>query len=468
MSTAAESDDGTAVAEPVSGGTLRAFRHRDYTIFWLGALVSNTGSWLQNLTVPYVVYEITGSAFWVGVATAAQFLPGFVGSPIGGHLADTRERRRLLIVLLSVMAVLAVGLWWTWESGSRSIAVILLLVSASGLVWGTTLPSWQAFVNDLVPREDLISAVSLNSLQFNAARSLGPAVAGLVIASFGPGVAFGLNAASFVFVVGALLLGLGLTAAAGAQAIERRDRHDLAYRGPSPFLVFGASVPLTLLVELPFQLAGFDLRTPVGTLIGVTLIGAVWLGLLGMTVVGTGALRWSEIATGIVGTPPARIAGDLLIGAAAAIPVILATSIVAAILVSVMGVTPEGPIAPPTDAQALILGLLAAAIVAPISEELFYRGFATTAWMRSFGARRAIIEGGLFFAFVHVLTLSGSDFDHAGRAAVVAFGSRIPVAFALGWIFVSRRSLAASIGLHATFNGLLVILAAMAVSAGPT
>ena len=269
-------------------------------------------------------------------------------------------------------------------------------------------------------------------------------------------------------VVGALLLGLGLTAAAGAQAIERRDRHDLAYRGPSPFLVFGASVPLTLLVELPFQLAGFDLRTPVGTLIGVTLIGAVWLGLLGMTVVGTGALRWSEIATGIVGTPPARIAGDLLIGAAAAIPVILATSIVAAILVSVMGVTPEGPIAPPTDAQALILGLLAAAIVAPISEELFYRGFATTAWMRSFGARRAIIEGGLFFAFVHVLTLSGSDFDHAGRAAVVAFGSRIPVAFALGWIFVSRRSLAASIGLHATFNGLLVILAAMAVSAGPT
>jgi predicted MFS family arabinose efflux permease len=102
--------------------------------------------------------------------------------------------------------VLAVGLWWTWESGSRSLTVILLLVSASGLVWGTTLPSWQAFVTDLVPREDLVSAVSLNSLQFNAARSLGPAVAGLVIASFGPGVAFGLNAASFAFVVGALLL----------------------------------------------------------------------------------------------------------------------------------------------------------------------------------------------------------------------------------------------------------------------
>ena len=149
--------------------------------------------------------------------------PGFFGSPLGGHLADTRERRRLLITLLTVMAVLAVGLWWTWESGSRSLAVILLLVSASGLVWGTTLPSWQAFVNDLVPREDLISAVSLNSLQFNAARSLGPAVAGLVIATSGPGVAFALNAASFAFVVGAL--------AARARAVAGGRRHRPAPRG---------------------------------------------------------------------------------------------------------------------------------------------------------------------------------------------------------------------------------------------
>jgi membrane protease YdiL (CAAX protease family) len=295
------------------------------------------------------------------------------------------------------------------------------------------------------------------------ATALGGPLLGVAIVSGSSG--FG---GLFLVVAGALLLGLGLTAAAGAQGIERRDRSDLAYRGASPFLVFGASIPLTILVELPFQLAGFDLRTPFGTLIGVTLIGAVWLGLLGMTVVGTGALRWGEIATGIVATPAARIAWDLLIGAAAALPVILATSIVAAILVSVMGVTPEGPIAPPTDASALILGLLAAAVVAPISEELFYRGFATTAWMRSFGAPRAIVQGGLFFAFVHVLTLSGSDFDHAARAAAVAFGSRIPVAFALGWIFVSRRSLAASIGLHATFNGLLVILSALAVSASQT
>ncbi len=294
------------------------------------------------------------------------------------------------------------------------------------------------------------------------ATALGGPLLGVAIVSGSSG--FG---GLFLVVVGALLLGLGLTAAAGAQAIERRERQDLVYRGPSPFLVFGASVPLTILVELPFQLAGSDLRTPLGTLVAVALIGAIWLGLLGMTVVGTGALRWREIATGIVETPIARIAGDGLVGAAAAIPVILATSIVAAILVSATGVTPEGPIAAPTDASALILGLLAAAVVAPISEELFYRGFATTAWMRSFGPGRAIVQGALFFAFVHVLTLSGADFDHAARAALVAFGARLPVAFALGWIFVSRRSLAASIGLHATFNGLLVVLSALSVSAAP-
>jgi len=185
---------------------LRAFRHRDFTIFWSGALVSNVGSWLQNLTVPYVVFAITGSALWVGVATAAQFLPGFFGSPLGGHLADTRERRTLLLLLQSLMGIAALGLWWVWASGSRSLVAILGLVAVMGLVWGTTLPAWQAFVNDLVPREDLVSAVSLNSLQFNAARSLGPALAGLVIAALGPAWAFALNAVSFGFVVLALLM----------------------------------------------------------------------------------------------------------------------------------------------------------------------------------------------------------------------------------------------------------------------
>jgi len=199
-------DDDAAVPTPGSTGTLRAFRHRDYTLIWLGALASNTGSWMQNLAVPYVVYQMTGSALWVGLSTTAQFLPALVGGPVGGHLADNRERRNLLALEMAVMAVLATALWWIWVSGHDSVGLILLLASAIALMWGMQMPAWQSFMNDLVPRDDLVSAVSLNSLQYNAARSIGPAIAGLVIAAFGPGTAFAINAASFVIVVIALLL----------------------------------------------------------------------------------------------------------------------------------------------------------------------------------------------------------------------------------------------------------------------
>lgn len=269
-----------------------------------------------------------------------------------------------------------------------------------------------------------------------------------------------------LLVIGAALLGLGLVAASGAQALDRRDRADLAYRGPSPFLVFAASVPLAILATLPIALAGADPDAPTVTLVAVLLTAAIWLGLVGSTVVGPGALTWREIAPGFVGAAPGRIAADAAVGVAWAIPVILVTAILGAILVGILGAAPEPPIRVPRDGVGLVLSLLAAAVVAPVSEELFYRGFATTAWARSYGATRGIIEGALFFAFVHVLTLSGADFGSAARAALVAFLARIPVALALGWVFVRRGSLPASIGLHATFNGLLVLLAFWASSAG--
>ena len=268
-----------------------------------------------------------------------------------------------------------------------------------------------------------------------------------------------------LLVIGALLLGLGLVAASGAQALERRDRADLAYRGPSPFLVFAASIPLSILVTLPLAVVGVDPSAPAVTLVAVALTALIWLALVGSTVVGPGALTWREVAPGVLGAAPGRIAADVAVGAAAAIPVIFVTAVLGAVLVAIFGTAPEPPIRVPPDAVGLVLSLLAAAVVAPISEELFYRGFATTAWARSFGPTRAIVEGALFFAFVHVLTLSGPDFGTAARAAIVAFLARIPVALALGWVFLRRDSLPASIGLHATFNGVLVLLAFWASSA---
>jgi len=255
------------------------------------------------------------------------------------------------------------------------------------------------------------------------------------------------------------LLAAGLVAAAGAQAIERRDRTDLAYRGPGPILVFAASIPLSILVTLPIVLLGPDRDTPLLSLLAVVATAAIWIGLVGLTVVGTGGLRWADVLAGIVGAPASRIAGDVLLGAGAAIPVIFVTAVVAQVLVTWLGVAPEPPIPIPSDSAGLAVSLLAAAVVAPISEEVFYRGFVTTAWVRAHGTSAGIVLGALFFAFVHVLTLSGTSVDPAVRAAIVGFAGRLPVALALGWIFVRRRSLAASIGLHAAFNGLLLVLA---------
>lgn len=185
---------------------VRAFRHRDFAIFWTGALASNTGSWVQNLTVPFVLYEITRSATWVGAATFAQFIPAMALGPLAGSIADRHDRRRVLLVTQSLMALAAFALWAAWALGVRNGFAILGLVMVSGVIAGINIPSWQSFVNDLVPKEDLLSAVTLNSLQFNAARAIGPAIAGFLLHSFGPSWAFLVNGLSFVFVLVALLL----------------------------------------------------------------------------------------------------------------------------------------------------------------------------------------------------------------------------------------------------------------------
>jgi MFS family permease len=201
--------------------SLRAFRHRDFALFWSGALISNTGSWLQNVTVPYVLYELTHNAFWVGLATFAQFLPAVLFGPAGGSMADRFDRRRLLLFSQSLMALAALLMWVTWTSGGQSPMVILGLVAVSGTLTGLNSPSWQAFVPALVPRADLLSAVTLNSLQFNAARALGPTAAGVVLATLGPGAAFLLNALSFGCVLAALVLMRQRDTMERARAVER-------------------------------------------------------------------------------------------------------------------------------------------------------------------------------------------------------------------------------------------------------
>jgi MFS family permease len=179
---------------------------RDYRIFWTGAFLSNCGTWMQNITVPYVLLKLTDSGVWVGLAVVAQILPSIVFNPLSGSLADRFSRRMLLFVANSVQVFTAFGLAALWASGHATPGLILLLVAAGGTAAMMTQPAWQAFVTDLVPAEHMLNAVTLNSAQANAARAVGPAIGGLLIATLGPTSAFAFNGCSFVAVLVCLWL----------------------------------------------------------------------------------------------------------------------------------------------------------------------------------------------------------------------------------------------------------------------
>ncbi|MEY2402701.1 MAG: hypothetical protein QOD38_252 [Acidimicrobiaceae bacterium] len=181
-----------------------ALRHRDFALFWWSSLVSNSGTWLQNVAVPFVVFRLTHSPAWVGFATFAQFAPGVVLAPLAGSLADRFPRRSVLLVNQTLLGLVALALWVEWVAGWTSPWTITATVAVSGTIASMGIASWQAFVSELVPREDLLNAVILNSTQFNAARAIGPAVGGVVLGGLGPGWAFLLNALSYGVVVVAL------------------------------------------------------------------------------------------------------------------------------------------------------------------------------------------------------------------------------------------------------------------------
>jgi MFS family permease len=218
-------EDATGPSLPAKPGLREAgaaLRIPEFRRFWIGALVSNSGSWMQNVSVPFVLYMLTESAAWVGLASFAQFLPAVLLGPLGGSLADRFPRRSVLLAAQSAMAVVAVGLWALWSTGSAKPWSLVALVAILGAVTGIAMGSWQAFVSELVPRHLLLNAVTLNSAQFNGARAFGPALGGVVLATLGPSGAFALNALSFVAVLGALASISRGRQAAVAPSEERR------------------------------------------------------------------------------------------------------------------------------------------------------------------------------------------------------------------------------------------------------
>jgi membrane protease YdiL (CAAX protease family) len=263
-----------------------------------------------------------------------------------------------------------------------------------------------------------------------------------------------------LLVVGLLSLSIGLIAAAGSQGIERRARGVLGYAGPSPVLVFAASIPISVLalivIGVPFGIAGVALDGPGGALLSVVIQALVYIAMIRLLVVDTGALDWKSM--GLRAFDRVALA-EIAFGALWAVPVIALTIPVSLVLLEIFPVAPESPLPPTGDALGFALSLLAGAVVAPFGEEILFRAFATTAWVRGVGVRQGVVRAALVFAFAHVLTTSGTSAGDALGLAVVGFGTRVPIAVALGWLFVRRRTIWAPFGLHAAFNGWLLVIA---------
>jgi MFS family permease len=200
-------DLSSTIARPgFPGGPFRALRHRNYRLYWFGQLVSQTGSWTQNVAQSWLVYRLTGSPTLLGLVGFASQAPVFAFSLLGGVAADRWDRRRLILLAQAVAMGQAALLAALTLLGKVNVGHVVVLAAVLGLAGAVDIPARQSFFIELAGREDLMNAVALNSSAFHAARMIGPALAALLIPVVGEGWCFLINGFSFLGVILALVL----------------------------------------------------------------------------------------------------------------------------------------------------------------------------------------------------------------------------------------------------------------------
>lgn len=191
----------------IKANTFRAFRNRNYTLFFCGQSVSQIGTWMQRTAVSWLVYTITHSTFMLGAAVFAAQFPSFLFSLYGGIISDRYSRYKILLITQAASMVQAILLAILTLSGNYRVWEILSLSVVLGIINAFDVPARQPLVNEMVTdKDDLPNALALNSSMVNLARLLGPALSGLVLLKFGAGFCFSLNALSFVAVLTSLLM----------------------------------------------------------------------------------------------------------------------------------------------------------------------------------------------------------------------------------------------------------------------
>jgi MFS transporter, DHA1 family, staphyloferrin A biosynthesis exporter len=181
-------------------------RHRNYRLLWTGTLVSNSGDWMDQVALNWLVLETTGSAFYLGLVNLFRAVPILALTLIGGVAADRFERRRLMMVSQAFGMVLAITLAVLVALGQTQIWIILAIAAGRGAMVAFNQPARHSLVSEVVPRHILPSAIALSSLTFNLTKIIGPLLAGIIIATWGTAACFAANALSFVAVLWTLAL----------------------------------------------------------------------------------------------------------------------------------------------------------------------------------------------------------------------------------------------------------------------
>ena len=212
-----------------AGSSFRALRSRPFRLYFGGQVVSASGSFLQQTAIGWLVLELTGSPSDLGLVLAAGGIPSLLFGPWGGAVADRVDLRKLLVVTQTLYCLLAALLWALAVAGAASVAALVAIGVAGGVVQIADSPARQALVSRLVPPDDLASAVSLNGVVVNSARVVGPALAGVLILTVGTTICFGLNALSYLAVIAALLVIRPRKAGGPAPAGRRGVKEGLKY-----------------------------------------------------------------------------------------------------------------------------------------------------------------------------------------------------------------------------------------------
>jgi membrane protease YdiL (CAAX protease family) len=250
---------------------------------------------------------------------------------------------------------------------------------------------------------------------------------------------------------------LGLAAAVGYQVIARRTRPAERFRGPAPLILFLFQFALVNALSLVIYALGVPLAdSPNGFLAATIMLLGGYVAVVWLFGVRTGSLGWRDL----VRAQPldaGRAAFDVAIGGATMLGVALVAGVLGGLLARLIGTEAPAVVPPPDGALEILMVALGAGVLVPIGEELFFRGYSLTAWLRDLGPRSALLRTTLFFALVHIVTLSSDTFLDGVKQVVLVLAVIGPVGFALGWLYL-RRGLVAAIAGHAAFNLFAVLM----------